>query len=87
MIFDQLTNEFKVRKESILYKLEEMGYKCNLTELLGLDIFVGTSQGQWSIKSACIQRDFVLFYFNLVLITTTFFIGTWTEQISFFLLN
>ena len=46
MIFDQLTNEFKVRKESILYKLEEMGYKCNLTELLGLDIFVGTSQGQ-----------------------------------------
>lgn len=42
MIFDQLTNDFKMRKEAILYKLEEFGLKCTLTELLGLDIFVGT---------------------------------------------
>ena len=41
-IFDQLTNDFKVRKEAILFRLEEIGFKCTLTELLGLDLFVGS---------------------------------------------
>ena len=43
MIFDQLTHDFKIRKEAIVHKLEEIGFKCSLTELLGLDLFVGTN--------------------------------------------
>ena len=42
-IFDQLTNDFKIRKEAILIKLEEMGLKCTLTELLSLNLFHGQS--------------------------------------------
>lgn len=43
IIFDQLTNDFKIRKEAILIKLEEMGLKCTLTELLSLKLFHGTN--------------------------------------------
>ena len=41
IIFDQLTNDFKVRKEAVLQKLEEMGMKLQLTELMAFDLFVG----------------------------------------------
>ena len=40
MIFDQLTNDFKLRKEAILAKLKEIGCRFTLTELLGLNLFV-----------------------------------------------
>lgn len=41
IIFDQLTNDFKVRKESIIQRIQEIGFiKLSLTELLGLNLFV-----------------------------------------------
>ena len=42
MIFDHLTNEFKLRKEAVLIKLEEMGFKLTVTELMSVDLFVGS---------------------------------------------
>ena len=45
MIFDRLTNEFKVRKEAIFNKLVESGFsRFQLTELLGIDLFVTHNQ-------------------------------------------
>ena len=41
MIFDKLTNDFNIRKEAILMKLEETGMKLSLTELMSLNLFVG----------------------------------------------
>jgi len=42
-IFDQLTHEFKIRKEAIRMKLEELGMKLSLTELMSLNLFQGES--------------------------------------------
>ena len=41
MIFDKLTNDFNIRKEAILLKLEETGLKLTLTELMSFNLFVG----------------------------------------------